>query len=52
MDKNISVIITLYKTPHDKLQLLKQYKNYKIIIFDQDSKNNKKTISNILKKKI
>ena len=51
MGKNISVIITLYRTPHDKLKLLKQYTNYKIIIFDQDSKNNKKIISNILKKK-
>ena len=51
MGKNISVIITLYRTPYDKLKLLKQYTNYKIIIFDQDSKNNKKTISNILKKK-
>ena len=50
MGKNISVIITLYRTPHDKLKLLKQYTNYKIIIFDQDSKNNKKIISNILKK--
>ncbi len=51
MDKNISVIITLYKTPPDKLQLLKQYENYNLIIFDQATKNNKKKISGILKKK-
>ena len=51
MDKNISVIITLYKTPINNLQLLKQYENYNLIIFDQDTKSNKKTISAILKKK-
>lgn len=51
MDKNISVIITLYKTPPNKLQILKQYENYNLIIFDQDTKSNKKTISKILKKK-
>ena len=52
MDKNISVIITLYKTPPNKLQNLKQYENYNLIIFDQNTKSNKKTISKILKKKI
>ena len=52
MDKNISVIITLYKTPPNKFQILKQYENYNLIIFDQDTKSNKKTISKILKKKI
>ena len=51
MDKNISVIITLYKTPLNKLQILKQYENYNLIIFDQDTKSNKKIISGILKKK-
>ena len=40
MDKNISVIITLYKTPPNKLELLKQFENYNLIIFDQGSKNN------------
>ena len=52
MDKNISVIITLYKTPPNKLQLLKQYENYNLIIFDQGSKNNEKIISKILKKNL
>ena len=50
MDKNISVIITLYKTPPNKLKILKQYENFNLIIFDQDIKNNKKAISRILKK--
>ena len=51
MDKNISVIITLYKTPPNKLKILRQYENFNLIIFDQDIKNNKKAISRILKKK-
>ena len=51
MNKDLSIIITLYKTPPDKLRLLKQYKNFNVLIFDQGSSNNKKTISNILKKK-
>ena len=51
MDKNISVIITLYKTPISKLQILKQYENYNLIIFDQHTKSNRKIISRILKKK-
>ena len=36
MKKNITVIITLYKTPIEKLKALNQYKNYKVIIFAQD----------------
>ena len=52
MDKNISVIITLYKTPPNKLKILKQYENFNLIIFDQDIKNNKKAISRILKKNL
>ena len=51
MNKDLSIIITLYKTPTDKLKLLKQYKNFNILIFDQGSNNNKKIISSILKKK-
>ena len=35
MNKNLSVIITLYKTPEKYLKNLNQYKNYKIYIFDQ-----------------
>ena len=36
MKKDITVIITLYKTPIEKLKALNQYKNYKVIIFAQD----------------
>ena len=35
-NKNISVIITLYKTPLNKLKNLNVYKNYKTLIFDQE----------------
>ena len=31
MDKNLTVIITLYETPPENLKL-NQYKNYKILI--------------------
>ena len=37
--KNATVILTLYKTPKNKLDNLKNYKNYKIIVFEQ-AKNN------------
>lgn len=33
--KNITVILTLYKTPKNKLNNLINYKNYKIIVFNQ-----------------
>ena len=36
-DKNITVIITLYKTPKEKLLNLIQYKNFKNIWFNQES---------------
>jgi len=45
MDKDLTVIITLYETPLEKLKLLNQYKNYKILIFDQSKKNNLNEIS-------
>lgn len=34
--KDITVIVTLYKTPKEKLNNLQNYKNYKIIIFEQE----------------
>ena len=49
MIKNLSIIITLYKTPIKYLKNLNQYKNYKIYIFDQATKNNSKIISRYLK---
>ena len=43
MTKNhsdITVILTLYKTPENKLKNLNQYKKYKTIFFDQESNGN------------
>jgi len=37
--KDITVILTLYKTPINKLDNLRNYENYKIIIFDQGKNN-------------
>jgi GT2 family glycosyltransferase len=49
MNKNITVIVTLYKTPLSKLNNLTNYKNYKLLIFEQEgNSNSKKKISNIL----
>ena len=48
MHKNITVILTLFKTPPKKLETLKQYKNFKTIIFAQSSsKNFKKELKEI-----
>ena len=51
MDKDITVILTLYKTPYNLLYSLRQYKNYKVIIFEQasnkDSRKKIEKISNI-----
>ena len=51
MKKNLSIIITLYKTPSKMLNNLVQYKDFKLFIFDHDIQNNKSKISSILKKK-
>ena len=42
MISDITVILTLYKTPKSKIKNLKQYNNLKLIIFDQ--KSNQKNI--------
>ena len=48
-DKNITVIITLYKTHKEKLLNLIQYKNFKNIWFNQESnKSYKKKIKKIV----
>ena len=39
---DITVILTLYKTPENKLKNLNQYKKYKTIFFDQESNGNLK----------
>lgn len=36
MNKDITIIITLYKTPIKVLKNLKQYKNFKVLIFEQE----------------
>ena len=46
--KEISVILTLYKTPEDKLKNLLNYKNLKLLVFDQEGNNSTKKF---LKKK-
>tara|TARA_B100000989_G_scaffold282952_1_gene248465 strand:- start:41 stop:847 length:807 start_codon:yes stop_codon:yes gene_type:complete len=47
---NISTILTLYKTPLNKLNNLKQYKNFNLLLFEQEgSEFSKKKIQKILK---
>ena len=51
--KDITVIITLYKTPINKLNNLSNYENYKILVFDQEENNNiKKYLKNKINLKI
>ena len=45
MKNNITTIITLYKTPFEKLENLKQYREFKLKIFEQEG-------SLVLKKKL
>ena len=50
MIKNISTILTLYKTPLNKLDNLKQYKDFNLFLFEQEgSKLSKKRLRKILK---
>jgi GT2 family glycosyltransferase len=49
MKSDLSIVITLFKTPVDKLKSLNQYKNHPILIFDQATKNNSEQISKTLK---
>ena len=51
MTNNLSIIITLFKTPLNRLKILNQYKNYPILIFDQETKNNSEHISKIINAK-
>lgn len=49
-NKDISIIITLYKTPIKNIKLINQYKGYKVLIFHQAKSNNSKNkIDNLLK---
>ena len=48
-NKDITVILTLYKTPKEKLINLTEYKNFKTILFNQESdKNYKKELKKYL----
>ena len=50
MSADITVILTLFKTPEKNIRQLNQYKNYKLFIFDQASNlNDKKRLEEILK---
>ena len=49
MIKNISTILTLYKTPLNKLNNLKQYKDFKLLLFEQEgNKFSEKKLRKIL----
>ena len=61
MNKNISVILTLYKTPIEKICNLNFYKNFPLIIFENEGslyskkklgKSLKETLSIFIQKKI
>ena len=50
MTKNISTILTLYKTPLNKLDNLKKYKDFKLFLFEQEGDQfSRKQIQRILK---
>ena len=42
VEEEISIIITLYKTPIENIQLLNQYGNFKVLIFNQAEKDDSK----------
>jgi len=51
VNKKISVILTLYKTPIEKLNNLNLYKKFPLIVFDQEgSLKEKKKIKKVLKR--
>ena len=50
MSADITVILTLFKTPEKNIRQLNQYKNFKLIIFNQASNpNDRKRLKEILK---
>ena len=44
VEEDISIIITLYKTPIENIQLLNQYRNFKVLIFNQAEKDDQKNL--------
>ena len=51
MNNNITTIITLYKTPKDKLKNLKQYRSFPLFIFEQEGSIIQKKIQKKLNQK-
>ena len=49
-NKDISVILLLYKTPKKLLKNLEKYRNFKILILDQSNDEIKKWVKNKFKK--
>ena len=49
MNADITVILTLFRTPEKNIRQLNQYKNYKLIIFNEASNLNDKRLKEILK---
>ncbi len=50
MSSDITIILTLFKTPLKNLHQLNQYKKFKVILFEQSTfKNNKKNLKKILR---
>ena len=49
MKNHVSVIIVLYNTPKSQLKKLLQYKDFKLLIFDQSKNDNYKVISKLIK---
>ena len=50
IEEDLSIIITLYKTPIENIQLLNQYKNFRVLIFNQAEKeDSKKRLDDIQK---
>ena len=50
MSSDITIILTLFKTPLKNIYQLNQYKKFKVILFEQNTiKNNKKKLKKILK---
>ena len=48
LDNEITIIIPLYKTPIKKINLIKQYKNFKVLVLDQcPEKKTKQKIQNL-----
>ena len=48
MKSDLSIIVTLFKTPLEKLKTLNQYTNHPILIFDQATKNNSEQVSSVV----